>query len=201
MKKRIKILSIDDSEDILFAISAICDYKDWEALTSNNAEKGISLFKTSKPDLVLVDYHMPDMDGIQIVRELRKINKFIPIIVLTVEERQEVADEFIKNGANDFALKPIKAVDLISRIMVHIKRNKQYEETKKGISGDTLDIICSYLENREEYSSIDIISEKTGLAYKTVHRYLQYMIEEGLLDVKYDYGRQGRPKNSYKLNR
>ncbi len=199
MSRKIKILSIDDSEDILFAISAICEYQNWEAITAKEAQGGIKLFKNTRPDLVLVDYHMPSMDGIQVVRYLREINSKVPIIVLTVEEKQEIADEFIKAGADDFALKPIKAVDLISRIKVHLKKTITEDDLKKGMTKDTLEIIVKYLIKIEFYVTMDSISKDTGLSYKTVHRYLQHLIDVGRVDVKYDYGKQGRPKNSYKI--
>ena len=116
MNKNIKILTIDDSKDILFAISAICDFQGWEALTASHAQEGLKLLISQGADLVLLDYHMPKIDGIEAIRLLREVNKTVPVIILTVEERPEIADRFMAEGANDFALKPIKALDLIWRI-------------------------------------------------------------------------------------
>jgi len=204
MSKNIRILAIDDSKDILFAISAICEYQGWKALTASHAEEGISLLKNKGADLILVDYHMPKTDGIEAVKQIRTINRTVPIIVLTVEERPEIADKFMAAGANDFALKPIKALDLIWRIKTHLRINQESNtsksgdvELRKGISQETLNIILDYLNNNDEYTTLKKIAQNTGLAYQTVHRYMQYLIDNDKVEVKLYYGKRGRPKNKY----
>lgn len=199
---RVKVLAVDDSKDILFAISAICEYQGWDSISAKDAEQGLELFRRYKPDIVLVDYHMPGINGIEAVRMLRSINKNVPLIVLTVEEKSEIADEFMEAGASDYALKPIKALDLISRMKVHLRlqqgfANENEEDLRKGISKDTLDIIWKFLDKQERYVSIREVSTGTGLAYQTVHRYMQYLMDDGRAEVKLDYGRQGRPQNKY----
>lgn len=207
MNSNIKILAIDDSKDILFAISAICEYENWEALTASHAIEGINLFKDKGANLILVDYHMPKVDGIETVKMLRNINKSVPIIVLTIEEKAEIADKFIKAGADDFALKPIKALDLIWRIKAHLKMNQILNATentdiefRKGISPETLDIVLNYLNKNKEYTTIKKISQGTGLAYQTVHRYMQYLADHKKVKVTLHYGKKGRPKNRYIIN-
>ena len=206
MSSNIKILAIDDSEDILFAITAICEYQGWEALTAAHAEEGVKLLEDKGADLVLVDYHMPKIDGIEAVRLLRNIDKSIPIIVLTVEERTEIADKFMTAGASDFALKPIKALDLIWRIKTHLRMNQELNAAEnadndyiKGIRHETLDIILNCLKKSSEYSTIEQISQEAGLAYQTVHRYMQYLIDNNKVEVTLHYGKQGRPKNRYAI--
>lgn len=203
---RTKVLAIDDSKDILFAITAICEYQGWEAISAKDAELGMDLFRKHRPDIVLVDYHMPGINGVETVRMLRRIDRKVPVIVLTVEEKPEIAEEFMKAGASDYALKPIKALDLISRINVHLRLQQGYgsteeaeEDMKKGISRDTLEIIYGYLNRQSRHVTIKEISTETGLAYQTVHRYMQYLIDSGKADLKLDYGRQGRPQNRYSL--
>jgi len=203
---RTKVLAIDDSKDILFAITAICEYQGWEAISAKDAELGMELFRKHRPDIVLVDYHMPGINGVETVRMLRRIDRKVPVIVLTVEEKHEIAEEFMQAGASDYALKPIKALDLISRINVHLRLQQGYgsteeteEDMKKGISRDTLEIIYGYLNRQARHVTIKEISTETGLAYQTVHRYMQYLIDSGKADVKLDYGRQGRPQNRYSL--
>lgn len=137
---------------------------------------------------------------------LKKISNNIPIIVLTIEENEKVAYEFMKAGASDFALKPIKALDIIARINVHLRLketienvNKNINDYSKGISIETLEKIQNYMSGLSGYISINNISKNTGLAYQTVHRYLQYMIEKGKVEVNQSYGKIGRPKQSYKF--
>lgn len=207
MFNNMKILAIDDSKEILFAIAAICEYEGWEAITACNAIEGLRLLKDVGSDLVLMDYHMPNIDGIEAVKLFRNVNKTVPIIVLTVEERPEIADRFMAAGADDFALKPIKTLDLIWRIKTHLRISQENntvseteEITEKGISQETLDIILEYLNKTIEYRTIKKIAQNTGLAYQTVHRYMQYLIDKKKVRVKLYYGKKGRPQNRYIVN-
>jgi len=155
---------------------------------------------------VLVDFHMPRVDGIKAVQKLREIDNFVPIVVLTVDERQEIVDRFIKAGADDFALKPIRAPDLISRIKVHLKQKQRMhltadpqDEYVKGISKETMDIIVKFLREARDFVTMSQISRETGLAYQTVHRYLQYLMDAKRIEIRQEYGKQGRPTQRYRL--
>lgn len=200
-----KILIIDDNEEILFALSEICNYKGWQAITASNVESGIEAFKDNEIDLIIIDYHMPVINGMIGVKLIRALSKEVPIIVLTVEENQKIADDFIEAGASDFALKPIKAPDLISRLGVHLKNSPyidrsdyNYRAYTKGISVSTLDIIEDYLKKSQDGLTITSISKGTGLAYQTVHRYLQHLVEHKVVSQEQVYGKIGRPKLYFK---
>lgn len=215
-----KILVVDDDKEILFAMSAICEYQGWIPIKASNVNQAIEKCKQENPDIILMDYHLPVISGIEGVKRIRGLDKDIPIIVLTVEEDQKVADRFMEVGASDFALKPIKAPDIISRINVHIRLKKTIEDSNKdqadkedlneelnkedieytkGIAKGTLEKIIRYMNKTDSYSSINIIADGTGLAYQTVHRYLQHIENQGIVDVSYKYGKVGRPKKRYKL--
>ncbi len=201
-----KILVIDDDREILFAMSAICEYQNWIPVTAKNVMEGLELVKKEEPDVILIDYYMPVINGMDGVKEIRKLDDQVPIIVLTVEENQKVANQFLKVGASDFALKPIKAPDIISRIKVHLRLkesiravNMAFDDYTKGISPETLEIIEEYMRSSESYYSINNIANGTGLAYQTVHRYLQHMESKNKVEVSYKYGKVGRPQKRYKL--
>lgn len=201
-----KILIIDNDESLRFMLTEFCKHAEWESDTAVNGREGIEKFLNGTFDVVLVDYHMPEMDGLQTVRELRKHNQQIPILVLTVDERQEVADRFLEEGATDFALKPVKAPDLISRIRLHAQianmKSVQDEEedvfTVKGISKGTLQTVASFLKEHKSPISVDGISKEVGLAYPTVYRYLMHLLEEGKVKQVVSHQKIGRPKKLYK---
>ncbi|MGP4076244.1 response regulator [Halobacillus sp. K22] len=201
-----KILIIDNDESLRFMLTEFCKHAEWESDTAVNGREGIEKFLKGTFDVVLVDYHMPEMDGLQTVRELRKHNQQIPILVLTVDERQEVADRFLEEGATDFALKPVKAPDLISRIRLHAQianmKSVQDEEedvfTVKGISKGTLQTVASFLKKHKSPISVDGISKEVGLAYPTVYRYLMHLLEEGKVKQVVSHQKIGRPKKLYK---
>lgn len=198
------ILIIDDNEDIRFTLKEICEYANWHVVEAPTGKKAVELLQVITPNLVLLDYHMPDWDGIKTTKELRQINGKIPIIILTVDERQEIANAFLHAGATDFALKPIKAPDLISRIRINLKIGKLTEEkngafVEKGINDATLMSIKNYLIQQTDPSTINEIQEGLPVAYQTVHRYLNYLEGKGEVEVISQYGRKGRPRNTYKL--
>lgn len=203
-----RILIIDDEMDILYTIKEICTYGGWNAVTATNGKQGYDICKNYKPNVVIVDYHMPDWDGLTTVKKIRQLDNAISILVLTVDERQEIAEKFIDAGATDFAIKPIKSPDLISRIKMNLRINEiqqNYVKEKKqvyidkGISPATLGIICDYIKGHEAGLTIHDISCGLDLAYQTVHRYVQYLIEEKKIEIIPIYGQLGRPKNMYKL--
>lgn len=205
-----KILVIDDDADIRYTISEICRFGGWEPLVAANGQEGLEIFRVNRPELVMVDYHMPVKDGINTLRAIRELDGWVPVLVLTVDERQEVADNFLDQGATDFALKPIKAPDLIARIRINLQigqlqRQKQQQQEEvfvtKGISASTLTIIEDFLKGRKEALTIEEITKQVSLAYQTVHRYLLYLVEEGKVIIECDYGKVGRPRNRYKWNR
>lgn len=205
----ISVLCIDDEEDILFALSAIMESQEWKAYSAKNVKEGIETYKKYKPDIILMDYHMPGLNGIEGVELLRKIDSEVPIIVFTIDSDQDVADDFIEAGATDFATKPIKAPDLISRIKLHIqlmdkketKKNKLIEsiDLQKGIGETTLSLMFEKLKNQNDYLTVEEISELTELSYQTTYRYLQFLENENIIDVEMSRGKIGRPKQSYKL--
>ncbi|MCT4509334.1 MAG: response regulator [Tepidibacter sp.] len=209
-KDKISVVVIDDEEDILYTIKEICTFGGYDVLTATSGREGYELCKKYKPELVIVDYHMPDWDGMNTVKKIRSINKAVSILVLTVDERQEISDKFIEVGATDFAIKPIKAPDLISRIKVNLKIyeiNKKSIEDRanvfvdKGISPATLNLIWDFLLSQDKDITIEEIAKGMNLAYQTVHRYVQYLIEHEKLELIPVYGQIGRPKNKYKVKK
>lgn len=204
-----KILIIDDDTDIRYTISEICRFGGWDPIEAANGQEALEKFKAYRPDLVMMDYHMPVKNGMTTLQELRSLDNLVPILILTVDERQEIADAFLDMGATDFALKPIKAPDLIARIRINLqigqlqqqKQQKQEEVfVTKGISTSTLSIIEAFLKQQEEALTIEEITNRVGLAYQTVHRYLMYLVKNKYALVECDYGKVGRPRNRYKWN-
>ena len=173
------ILIWDDNKDILYTMEQICKFQKWRPLLAENSVQAQKFLRTSAIDLVIVDYHMPDMDGI-------------------------MAERFMEAGADDYALKPIKAVDLIARIKVHLsyaEKSQYYDNTEKGIGSVTLKKLEDAMRELKEYKEIEELEEITGIKKKTLYRYLQYMQKEGQVDVQNSYGRMGRPKLVYFLKR
>lgn len=205
MDNELKILTIDDDEEILYALRAVFRFQGWTGITATDVPTGVKLFQLKKPDLVLIDYHLPQVSGIRGVEMIRELDPDVPIIVFTIDESQEVAEQFMAAGASDFALKPLKAPDIISRIRLHIrllenqKKLKNRGEQAKGIDASTLALVLGVLERSEEPITVETIATETGLANQTVYRYLQSLIKQGRVEATQSYGKVGRPKQKYSL--
>lgn len=204
-----KILIIDDSKDILFAISEFFLMKDWEVYTAPAMDEALKIISTKKLDIIIIDYHMPYINGVMGVKLIRQIDENVPIIALTIEGMENIAEEFFLAGANDFAIKPIKVLDLYSRVKVHMSKqntllskkenikNEEFREYQKGINNNTISLIEEKMRKLKEYVTIETISEITGLSTQTINKYMNYLIKIGMIDLKIVYGKVGRPRNEY----
>ncbi|MFW6026848.1 MAG: response regulator [Candidatus Woesearchaeota archaeon] len=204
------ILAVDDDKDILYTLEAISEAAGFNIVTISNGENLLESINIDNFSLLIIDYYMPKINGLELVKKIREKHTDIPILVLTVDESVELAKKFFKSGATDFANKPIKAADLISRIKLHLELAETQETRKKdirdielpkGVSKKTLDLIYKYLENNPGYQTIEEISQATGLAYQTVHRYLVCMEKKNFVDVELKYGEVGRPIHCYKIKK
>lgn len=204
MARKTTILAVDDEKDILYTLQAIGVTMGWNIYTESNSIVAVSKVKALKPDLVLMDYHMPQQNGVLTVKQIRKIDSRVPIIVLTVDDRQEIADSFLDAGASDFANKPVRVPDLVARINIHLKLLEQQREMQgrvlvsKGINEATLQMVCDHCSSIADWFYIEEVSRDLGLAYQTTVRYLQYLVARDELLVVNDYGKVGRPRNKYK---
>lgn len=204
-----KILIIDDSKDILFAISEFFLMKDWEVYTAPAMDEALKIVSTKKLDIIIIDYHMPYINGIMGVKLIRQIDENVPIIALTIEGMENIAEEFFLAGTDDFAIKPIKVLDLYSRVKVHMSKqntllskkenikNEEFREYQKEINNNTISLIEEKMKKLKEYVTIETISEITGLSTQTINKYMNYLIKIGMIDLKIVYGKVGRPRNEY----
>ena len=132
-----KILLVDDEEDILEFLSYNLIKDGFEILTANNGAKGLALAKKHKPDLVILDVMMPEMDGVDVCQRIRELPELDETLVLFLSARAEDYSELagFSAGADDYITKPIKPKLLISRvnaILSRKSRNKAVNNIKVG---------------------------------------------------------------------
>ena len=108
-----KILVIDDEKNILESIKMVLTYENYPVATTNNGLDGIDLYRQLKPDIVLLDVKMPGFNGLDVLKQLKDINEFSEVIMISGHSGIEEALEAAKLGAFDFLEKPISRDKLI----------------------------------------------------------------------------------------
>jgi len=102
MGDKIHVLLIDDELDFLEVISSWLSSKGYETSNARNGKEAISVIKSSRPDIVFVDFRMPIMDGIETLVNIRKFDKEIPVIMLTAHGDKKRLKKAKKLGASGF---------------------------------------------------------------------------------------------------
>jgi len=124
---RTKILIIDDDPDIRDVLNITLSQEDYEVIEAPDGLEGLKLAQTKNPDLVIVDFKMPKMDGRQVCQQLKKdiLLSHMPIIMLT--GKGEVTDKVggLNAGADDYIVKPFEPQELIARIKMIIRRTQR----------------------------------------------------------------------------
>lgn len=155
-----QILLVDDEEDILEFLSYNLKKDGFDLVTANNGNKGLELAKKHKPDLVILDVMMPEMDGIEVCEKIREIPELDETLVLFLTARAEDYSELagFSAGADDYITKPIKPKLLISRVKAVLRR--------KGKSKAVSSISVGGIEIDKNKHAISYNNEPITLAKK-----------------------------------
>jgi len=131
MSESYKILLVDDEKDILEFLSYNLEKASFNVRTALNGKIAIEEAQKFKPDLIILDVMMPEMDGITTCSEIRKISDLDDVLILFLTARSEEYSELagFAAGADDYVTKPIKPKLLISRIKALLKRNKKKDSS------------------------------------------------------------------------
>ena len=149
-----KVLIVDDEKDILEFLSYNLEKEGFIVHTALNGKSAIEKTKKYKPDLIILDVMMPEMDGITTCQEIRSIPEISNTLILFLTARSEEYSELagFDAGADDYVAKPIKPKLLISRIKALLKRN-MIKASTKNIQIGNIEIDrekFSLLYNKEE---------------------------------------------------
>ncbi len=116
------VLFIDDEPDTLFTLKKAVELFGHQASLASSGEAAIQMVISQNPDLVFVDMNLPDMDGLTVVRRIRKgtVNNNIPVIMLSAGPEIDAAGKAHEAGANAYQLKPIRLQALLDTISKYV---------------------------------------------------------------------------------
>ncbi|SFV75150.1 Chemotaxis regulator-transmits chemoreceptor signals to flagelllar motor components CheY [hydrothermal vent metagenome] len=115
--KTLNILCVDDDEATIDAYESLFQYLVKDFISANNGEDGFKKFQENKIDFIITDYHMPILDGLEMVKKIRAIDKDVPIILVTAIDDKEVIINALNFRVNHFIKKPIHPKQVINVII------------------------------------------------------------------------------------
>lgn len=149
-KKEIKILLVDDEQDILEIVGYNLSQEGYKIVTANNGKEAIAVAKKEIPQLIIMDVMMPEMDGMEACENIRKIPELSNVIITFLTARSEDYSQVagFDAGADDYIAKPIKPKLLVSKVKALLRRLKN-----DTVAAETLNVGGIEI-NREEYKIV-----------------------------------------------
>lgn len=162
----VKVLVVDDDENIVNLIKLYLEKEDYKVCTANNGREALDVFKREKPSIIILDIMMPEMDGNQVCREIRKTSD-VPIIMLTA--KGETFDKVLslELGADDYIVKPFEPKELIARIKAILRRSDSKNRMSDGecITYDKLEVNLANYELKIDGKILEIPPKELELLY------------------------------------
>ncbi|MFJ7678373.1 response regulator [Peribacillus sp. NPDC097197] len=196
--------------------------------TANNGLEGLEKIKKLKPDLVILDIFMPNLNGVDTLYQIRKDQLDVDVIIISAANDQKTIRKMIQNGAFDYLIKPFKFERLqhtleqyyafrmevepdhsisqtqLDRLLFQNKSSPKQtlkKDVPKGLNGSTLEQVTKFIKTQPGSLSAEDVADGIGIARVTARRYLEYLHDEEILQLDVQYGNIGRPVNRYRLNK
>ena len=141
MKIKDKVLIVEDEQSISNFISMILNTNDYDTMTVRTGEEALTMISSHCPDLIVLDLGLPDMDGMEVLRSVRKWSN-LPVVVVSARTHEQDKVEALDAGADDYLVKPFGTEELLARIRAAIRHtrtnltNSDIAQSGKFTTGD-----------------------------------------------------------------
>lgn len=188
-----KILVVDDEKPISDIIKFNLEKEDYEVVTAFDGEEALEKVETEDPDLVVLDVMLPKIDGLEVMREIRKTHS-MPVIMVTAKEDEIDKVLGLEMGADDYVTKPFSNRELVARVKANLRRQtavsepQETESKKEGniTVGDlTIHPDAYYVTKRGEV--IELTHREFELLYYLAKHAGQVQTREHLLEKVWDF--------------
>lgn len=159
-----KILVVEDDKNLRKLIVTCLEKANYTVFDTKNGEEALELMDRQYVDLIVTDIMMPEMNGYELIKELRYANYNTPILIITAKEDIEDKRVGFSLGADDYMVKPINIDELIMRVKSLLKRSNQANEKKIKIGDVELDY--DKLEIRKKDKVYQLTQKEFYLIYK-----------------------------------
>ena len=133
------ILLIEDDHAISNFICRALTANEYKPLAAFSGKEGLSLFFSHGPDLVLLDLGLPDLDGLEVLSQLRDLPREVPIIIISARDRESEKVRALDMGADDYVVKPFGVSELLARIRSTLRRADRLK-ISQGIQRDVYQV-------------------------------------------------------------
>ncbi len=186
-----KILVVDDDQNICELLRLYIEKEGFEVRIANDGRKALEIFEEQNPDLIMLDIMLPELDGWQVCREIRKKSQ-CPIIMLTA--KGEVFDKVLglELGADDYVVKPYETIEVVARIKAVLRRyGSNAEEQVKEVRYDKLSINLTNYELKVDGVAIDTPPKEMELIYHLASNPNRVFTRDQLLDEVWGFDYYG----------
>jgi two-component system response regulator MprA len=183
----LRILIVEDDPAIVALVSLGLQYEHYHVIATDNGLKGLQLFEEHKPDLIILDWLLPGIDGLKVCRMIRSQSD-VPIIMITARDAIHDRVDGLETGADDYLVKPFHIDELIARVHARLRRSHP-EETTLSFKDLSLDP-----KSHEVYRGRHPI-ELTSTEFKLLNYLMrcphQVLSKEQILEEVWGYDFQG----------
>ncbi|MBB1282959.1 response regulator [Flavisolibacter sp. BT320] len=178
------ILVIDDNNDLRENTAEILDLAGYKTLTAENGKRGVEVATKEKPDVIVCDIMMPELDGYGVLHLLRKNadTQNIPFIFLTAKTERSDFRKGMEMGADDYVTKPFEDIELLNAIEVRLKKaevlQQNYASTPQGLSQFVRDVKdTGLLKHLSDQYAVESFNKKQTLYQESKRpRFLYYLV-------------------------
>ena len=183
------ILVVEDEAKLAQFVKLELEYEGYEVTVAKDGLSGLSTARDISPDLLLLDWMLPGLTGVEICRRLRQTGDRVPVIMLTAKD--EISDRVtgLDAGADDYLVKPFSIEELLARVRASLRRNEE-QETTKLLFGD-LSLDRSTREVYRGERAIELTAKEFDLLEYLLSHPRQVLTREQILDRVWGYDFMG----------
>jgi two-component system, OmpR family, alkaline phosphatase synthesis response regulator PhoP len=166
-----KILVVEDDAEVMDLIRTALSFKEYTSAETSSGGNAVQLAMQEKPDLVILDLALPDMDGLEVCRRLKaeESTKNIPVIMLTARDSVSDIVRGLEAGANDYVTKPFEVMELMARVRAQIRLAEDIKGPPQRLEREGL-VLDSFHRTVESEGRVvkDLTEKEFGIFYQLV---------------------------------
>ncbi|HIB3388510.1 TPA: response regulator YycF [Streptococcus pyogenes] len=190
-----KIFIVDDEKPISDIIKFNLTKEGYDIVTAFDGREAVTIFEEEKPDLIILDLMLPELDGLEVAKEIRKTSH-VPIIMLSAKDSEFDKVIGLEIGADDYVTKPFSNRELLARVKAHLRRTETIETAvaEENASSGTQELTIGNLQilpdafvAKKHGQEVELTHREFELLHHLANHMGQVMTREHLLEIVWGY--------------